>query len=101
MFEEQEGKQYVYKFGPKENLMTIQQYFKSTLTKTFNKTEEEIEVLGNADVDKSKLDPNKLYLQVAMVLPYVDPSEEETRNTAFAKNFNLSLFFTFLNSKFK
>ena len=75
--------------------MTIQQYFKTTLTKTYSKKEDEIEVLGNAEVDKSKLEPGKLYLQVAMVTPYIDPSEEDTRNTAFSKNFNLSNFLFF------
>lgn len=60
----------------KENLMTIQNYLKSIVTKTFGITdEEEIKFISNNENEEkiksdTEQDPNLYFLQVAMVYPY-------------------------------
>lgn len=55
--------------------------------------EDNVEVIkDSAPVDKSKLDPNKAYIQITFVEPYFDEYEMKDRVTYFEKNFNLSRF---------
>ncbi|KAK2489971.1 hypothetical protein MC885_012071 [Smutsia gigantea] len=52
-----------------------------------------VEVIkDSAPVDKSKLDPNKAYIQITFVEPYFDEYEMKDRVTYFEKNFNLRRF---------
>ncbi|KAF3815975.1 hypothetical protein GH733_016080, partial [Mirounga leonina] len=55
--------------------------------------EEFVEVIkDSAPVDKTKLDPNKAYIQITFVEPYFDEYEMKDRVTYFEKNFNLRRF---------
>uniref|UniRef100_A0A2K6FIJ3 Dedicator of cytokinesis 8 n=2 Tax=Propithecus coquereli TaxID=379532 RepID=A0A2K6FIJ3_PROCO len=52
-----------------------------------------VEVIKDSTpVDKSKLDPNKAYIQITFVEPYFDEYEMKDRVTYFEKNFNLRRF---------
>ncbi|XP_063106362.1 dedicator of cytokinesis protein 8 isoform X2 [Cavia porcellus] len=52
-----------------------------------------VEVIKHsAPVDKTKLDPNKAYIQITFVEPYFDEYEMKDRVTYFEKNFNLRRF---------
>ncbi|NXB71894.1 DOCK8 protein, partial [Donacobius atricapilla] len=55
--------------------------------------EDAVEVIkDSAPVDKSKLDPNKAYIQITFVEPYFDEYERKDRVTYFEKNFNICRF---------
>uniref|UniRef100_A0A803V7J3 Dedicator of cytokinesis 8 n=1 Tax=Ficedula albicollis TaxID=59894 RepID=A0A803V7J3_FICAL len=55
--------------------------------------EDAVEVIkDSAPVDKSKLDPNKAYIQITFVEPYFDEYEMKDRVTYFEKNFNICRF---------
>jgi hypothetical protein len=83
---EEDGQEYIYRMEAKENLMTVQKYFKEILQKTFNVADEEdIEVLGNKSIERSALEPGHLYLQVAKVSPFHE--EKETSLTSFQTHF--------------
>uniref|UniRef100_A0A8C8STH9 Dedicator of cytokinesis 8 n=1 Tax=Pelusios castaneus TaxID=367368 RepID=A0A8C8STH9_9SAUR len=49
-------------------------------------------IKDSTPVDKSKLDPNKAYIQITFVEPYFDEYEMKDRVTYFEKNFNLRRF---------
>ncbi|XP_012873899.1 PREDICTED: dedicator of cytokinesis protein 8 isoform X4 [Dipodomys ordii] len=52
-----------------------------------------VEVIKDSTpVDKTKLDPNKAYIQITFVEPYFDEYEMKDRVTSFEKNFNLRRF---------
>ncbi|ERE77343.1 dedicator of cytokinesis protein 8 [Cricetulus griseus] len=52
-----------------------------------------VEVIKDSTpVDKTKLDPNKAYIQITFVEPYFDEYEMKDRVTYFEKNFNLRRF---------
>ncbi|XP_056378742.1 dedicator of cytokinesis protein 8 isoform X2 [Hyla sarda] len=52
-----------------------------------------VEVIkDSAPVDKSKLDPNKAYIQITFVEPYFEEYEMKYRMTYFEKNYNLRRF---------
>ncbi|XP_075415020.1 dedicator of cytokinesis protein 8 isoform X2 [Tenrec ecaudatus] len=52
-----------------------------------------VEVIKDSTpVDRSKLDPNKAYIQITFVEPYFDEYEMKDRVTYFEKNFNLRRF---------
>lgn len=90
MFGDDDGKEYIYRFSQKENLMTIQNYLKNVISKSHNLDEETIEVLGNEQVDRSKLEEKIAYLQIANITPYF---EGENDSSSFAGHFNISLYF--------
>ncbi|XP_039614776.1 dedicator of cytokinesis protein 8 isoform X1 [Polypterus senegalus] len=55
--------------------------------------QEAVEVIKDSTpVDKSKLDPNKAYIQITFVEPFFDEYEMKDRLTYFEKNFNLRRF---------
>lgn len=87
----EDGKAYIYRCGPKENLMTMQQRLKAALARNYQVTDADIEVLGNQEVERSSLEAGKLYLQMASVSPYFD-SGEGLELSAFEKNFGCSTF---------
>lgn len=49
-------------------------------------------IKDSTPVDKTKLDPNKAYIQITFVEPYFDEYEMKDRVTHFEKNFNLRRF---------
>ena len=90
MFGEEDGRQFIYRMAAKENLMTVQQYLKNIVSKTYGADEEKIEVLGNQAIDKASLDPDTFYLQVASVSPYHEESEE--KRSLFQVHFDVDKF---------
>ncbi|XP_077590257.1 dedicator of cytokinesis protein 7 isoform X1 [Stigmatopora nigra] len=55
--------------------------------------DEVVEIIKDSNpVDKSKLDPNKAYLQITYVEPFFDTYELKERITYFDKNYNLRTF---------
>jgi dedicator of cytokinesis protein 6/7/8 len=46
----------------------------------------------SGDVDRSKLDPAKCYIQITSVSPYFEEWELKDRKTDFERNFNISTF---------
>ncbi|XP_071435974.1 dedicator of cytokinesis protein 8 isoform X2 [Pithys albifrons albifrons] len=55
--------------------------------------EDAVEVIkDSAPVDRTKLDPNKAYIQITFVEPYFDEYEMKDRVTYFEKNFNICRF---------
>ncbi|KAM5192638.1 dedicator of cytokinesis protein 8 [Mantella aurantiaca] len=55
--------------------------------------EDAVEVIKDSTpVDKSKLDPNKAYIQITFVEPYFEEYEMKYRMTYFEKNYNLRRF---------
>ena len=98
MFGDDDGKEYIYRFSQKENLMTIQNYLKNVISKSHNLDEETIEVLGNEQVDRSKLEEKIAYLQIANITPYF---EGENDSSSFAGHFKYKFVFFELFSSFK
>eukprot|EP00339_Tiarina_fusa_P001603 CAMPEP_0116997064 /NCGR_PEP_ID=MMETSP0472-20121206/641_1 /TAXON_ID=693140 ORGANISM="Tiarina fusus, Strain LIS" /NCGR_SAMPLE_ID=MMETSP0472 /ASSEMBLY_ACC=CAM_ASM_000603 /LENGTH=540 /DNA_ID=CAMNT_0004695853 /DNA_START=147 /DNA_END=1769 /DNA_ORIENTATION=+ len=91
MFGEEDGRQFIYRMEAKENLMTVQQYLKNIISKTYGADEEKIEVLGNQKpIDKETLDEKTFYLQVASVTPYKEDVEEKL--SPFQLHFNVDKF---------
>jgi hypothetical protein len=89
---EENGKSFIYRCDPKENLMTIQQRIRGTITKTYGISEDQIEVVGNQAVDDSMLKQWKVCLQIAMVTPH-RPDVLPTGNppTLFCKHFGVGM----------
>ncbi|XP_061079182.1 dedicator of cytokinesis protein 7-like isoform X1 [Conger conger] len=55
--------------------------------------DESVEIIKDSNpVDKSKLDPNKAYLQITYAEPFFDTYELKERITYFDKNYNLRTF---------
>jgi hypothetical protein len=91
ILKEENGKSYIYRCDAKENLMTIQQRIKGNITKTYGISEDQIEVVGNQQVDEAMLKQWKVCLQIAMVVPH-RPDVLPTGNppTLFNKHFGVS-----------
>ena len=89
-FEELDGKEFIYKKPSKDNLSVIQNNLREAFAGRVGGVAENVMVLPNSEVDRTKLDPEKVYLQLASVNPYFDALEWENRSTAFDRNFNTS-----------
>ncbi len=50
-------------------------------------------IKDSKNVEVSKLNPEKAYIQITYVEPYFDPYELRERKTVFEKNFNISKAF--------
>ena len=92
-FEELDGKEFIYKKPSKDNLSVIQNSLRDAFAGRVGGSVDNVLVVPNTEVDRSKLDPEKVYLQLASVNPYFDAVEWENRSTAFDRNFNTSAFF--------
>lgn len=68
--------------------MTVQAYLKKVIVGWIKVEEDDIEVLGNAEVDRESLKDNIAYLQLAVVTPY----HEEAKDESYERHFNLSRF---------
>lgn len=89
-FEELDGKEFIYKKSSRDNLSVIQNSLREAFASRVGGVTDNVVVIPNTEVDKSKLDPEKVYMQLASVNPYFDAAEWENRSTAFDRNFNTS-----------
>jgi hypothetical protein len=55
-----------------------------------DKCEEKVVILPNKPVDASKFEADKIYIQVAAVTAYLDPTETH-RVTAYERNFGICM----------
>jgi len=87
---EMDGKEFIYKRDSRVNLAVMQQYLKDVYSKKMGGTDN-IVILPNKPVDNSKLENNKLYIQIASVKPFFH-SSETGRDTTYDQTFNTSQF---------
>ncbi|KAM8802085.1 dedicator of cytokinesis protein 8 [Rhynchonycteris naso] len=90
-FGDLDEKEFVYKEPAITKLPEISHRLEGFYSQCFGA--EFVEVIkDSAPVDKTKLDPNKGYIQITFVEPYFDEYEMKDRVTYFEKNFNLRRF---------
>ncbi|XP_060266893.1 dedicator of cytokinesis protein 8 isoform X4 [Ovis aries] len=90
-FGDLDEKEFVYKEPAITKLPEISHRLEAFYSQCFGT--EFVEVIkDSAPVDKTKLDPNKAYIQITFVEPYFDEYEMKDRLTYFEKNFNLRRF---------
>nr|XP_020768292.1 dedicator of cytokinesis protein 8 [Odocoileus virginianus texanus] len=90
-FGDLDEKEFVYKEPAITKLPEISHRLEAFYSQCFGA--EFVEVIkDSAPVDKTKLDPNKAYIQITFVEPYFDEYEMKDRLTYFEKNFNLRRF---------
>jgi hypothetical protein len=94
-FEELDGKEFIYRrssLTAVPTLMIIQTQLKEIFANKVGGDMASVVVLPNAEVDRSKLDPVKVYIQLASVAPYFSPAESANRTTVNDRNFNVHEF---------
>ncbi|XP_043955470.1 dedicator of cytokinesis protein 7-like isoform X2 [Gambusia affinis] len=90
-FGDLDEQEFVYKEPSITKLAEISHRLEEFYSERFEDDVVEI-VKDSSPVDKSKLDPNKAYLQITYVEPYFDTYELKERITYFDKNYNLRTF---------
>ncbi|KAF2072984.1 hypothetical protein CYY_005696 [Polysphondylium violaceum] len=88
-YEELDGKEYIYRKPHEAGLSLIQNQIKNNLQEKFGQSQEII-MLGNAKVDTSVLDRDKVYFQIVSVEPYFEQGEYGI--SQFDQYFNVSKF---------
>ncbi|XP_072255666.1 dedicator of cytokinesis protein 6 isoform X5 [Pyxicephalus adspersus] len=90
-FGDLDEQEFVYKEPSITKLAEISHRLEEFYTERFG--EGTVQVVKDSNpVDKSKLDPNKAYIQITYVEPYFDTYELKDRVTYFDKNYNLRTF---------
>ncbi|KAB0406725.1 hypothetical protein E2I00_001547, partial [Balaenoptera physalus] len=90
-FGDLDEKEFIYKEPAITKLPEISHRLEGFYSQCFGA--EFVEVIkDSAPVDKTKLDPNKAYIQITFVEPYFDEYEMKDRLTYFEKNFDLRRF---------
>ncbi|XP_068130411.1 dedicator of cytokinesis protein 6 isoform X6 [Hyperolius riggenbachi] len=90
-FGDLDEQEFVYKEPSITKLAEISHRLEEFYTDRFG--EELVQVIKDSNpVDKTKLDPNKAYIQITYVEPYFDTYELKDRVTYFDKNYNLRTF---------
>uniref|UniRef100_A0A673CVS0 Dedicator of cytokinesis 6 n=1 Tax=Sphaeramia orbicularis TaxID=375764 RepID=A0A673CVS0_9TELE len=90
-FGDLDEQEFVYKEPSITKLAEISHRLEEFYSERFG--DEVVEIIKDSNpVDKSKLDPNKAYLQITYVEPYFDTYELKERITYFDKNYNLRTF---------
>uniref|UniRef100_A0A8C5MXC6 Dedicator of cytokinesis 10 n=1 Tax=Leptobrachium leishanense TaxID=445787 RepID=A0A8C5MXC6_9ANUR len=90
-FEEEEGKEYVYKEPKLTGLSEISQRLLKLYADKFGADNVKI-IQDSNKVNPKELDPKYAYIQVTYVTPYFDEKELEDRKTDFEKHHNISRF---------
>ncbi|KAM4694823.1 dedicator of cytokinesis protein 10 [Discoglossus pictus] len=90
-FEEEEGKEYVYKEPKLTGLSEISQRLLKLYADKFGADNVKI-IQDSNKVNPKDLDPKFAYVQVTYVTPYFDEKELEDRKTDFEKHHNISRF---------
>ncbi|EDV29620.1 uncharacterized protein TRIADDRAFT_18599, partial [Trichoplax adhaerens] len=89
-FEDDGGKEYIYKEPKVTGLSEISQRLSAMYGKRFNK---EVAIIQDSgQVDTKTLDEKKIYIQVTFVSPYFEEEELENRITEFERSTNLHRF---------
>uniref|UniRef100_A0A3Q1J6A6 Dedicator of cytokinesis 6 n=1 Tax=Anabas testudineus TaxID=64144 RepID=A0A3Q1J6A6_ANATE len=90
-FGDLDEQEFVYKEPSITKLAEISHRLEEFYSERFG--DEVVEIIKDSNpVDKSKLDPNKAYLQITYVEPFFDTYELKERITYFDKNYNLRTF---------
>ncbi|XP_018097532.1 dedicator of cytokinesis protein 6 isoform X3 [Xenopus laevis] len=90
-FGDLDEQEFVYKEPSITKLAEISHRLEEFYTERFG--EGTVQVVKDSNhVDKSKLDPNKAYIQITYVEPFFDTYELKDRVTYFDKNYNLRTF---------
>ncbi|XP_069803036.1 dedicator of cytokinesis protein 6 isoform X2 [Dendropsophus ebraccatus] len=90
-FGDLDEQEFVYKEPSITKLAEISHRLEEFYTEQFG--EGTVQVVKDSNpVDKTKLDPNKAYMQITYVEPYFDTYELKDRVTYFDKNYNLRTF---------
>ncbi|XP_041042551.1 dedicator of cytokinesis protein 8 isoform X2 [Carcharodon carcharias] len=90
-FGDLDEQEYIYKEPAITKLPEISHRLEAFYGQCFG--EDAVEVIKDSSpVEKSKLDPNKAYIQITFVEPFFDDYEMKDRITYFEKNFNLRRF---------
>ena len=88
-FGEQNGKEYIYKEPKITPLAEISLRLQTVYKERFGDKNFEL-ITDSTDVDLSKLDANKAYLQLTFVEPYFTEYELKERVTSFERNNNIN-----------
>ncbi|KAG8580941.1 hypothetical protein GDO81_007483 [Engystomops pustulosus] len=90
-FEEEEGKEYIYKEPKLTGLSEISQRLLKLYSDKFGA--ENVKIIQDSNkVNPKDLDPKFAYFQVTYVTPYFDEKELEDRKTDFEKHHNINRF---------
>ncbi|XP_068136889.1 dedicator of cytokinesis protein 10 isoform X2 [Hyperolius riggenbachi] len=90
-FEEEEGKEYIYKEPKLTGLSEISQRLLKLYSDKFGADNVKI-IQDSNKVNPKDLDPKFAYFQVTYVMPYFDEKELEDRKTDFERHHNISRF---------
>ncbi|XP_053565996.1 LOW QUALITY PROTEIN: dedicator of cytokinesis protein 10 [Bombina bombina] len=90
-FEEEEGKEYIYKEPKLTGLSEISQRLLKLYADKFGADNVKI-IQDSNKVNPKDLDPKYAYVQVTYVTPYFDEKELEDRKTDFEKHHNINRF---------
>jgi len=92
VFEEMDGKEYIYKEPKITRLGEIQDRLKAVFAQKF-KTEDKLKIITDSNaVNREKLDASLAYIQITSVAPYFEPWEMKDRVTYYDRNYNLNRF---------
>ncbi|XP_066567304.1 dedicator of cytokinesis protein 8 isoform X2 [Amia ocellicauda] len=90
-FGDLDEREFVYKEPNITKLPEISHRLENFYSQCFGQDALEV-IKDSAPVDKTKLNPNKAYIQITFVEPFFDEYEMKDRLTNFEKNFNLRRF---------
>ncbi|XP_078070451.1 dedicator of cytokinesis protein 8 isoform X2 [Mustelus asterias] len=90
-FGDLDEQEYIYKEPTITKLPEISHRLEAFYGQCFGEAVVEV-IKDSSPVEKSKLDPNKAYIQITFVEPFFDDYEMKDRITHFEKNFNLRRF---------
>ncbi|XP_076270905.1 dedicator of cytokinesis protein Ziz isoform X1 [Rhynchophorus ferrugineus] len=90
-FEDENGKEYVYKEPKVTSLSEISERLERQYLERFGPDTVKM-IQDSTPVIQSDLDPKYAYIQVTHVIPYFDKSSLEDRQTEFEQNHNVSTF---------
>lgn len=91
LFEEEDGKEYIYKEPKLTGLSEISLRLVKLYGEKFGT--ENVKIIQDSDkVNAKELDPKYAHIQVTYVKPYFDDKELTERKTEFERNHNISRF---------
>lgn len=90
-FEDESGKEHVYKEPKVTSLSEISERLERQYTEKFGQDTVKM-IQDSTPVVQSSLDPKLAYIQVTHVVPYFDKDESEERQTEFEQNHNVMTF---------
>jgi len=85
-----DGKEYIYKAPVGVRIVDMTQRLTTQFEGQFGKGK--VQVLPLKEINRSELNPQIAYFQIASVTPYHNEEELSRRNTQWARNFNITCF---------